>query len=167
MATFTLCVCVYFLFFFALVVFAVDCIEKGGSFVCWLVLNTKNNRKYVVKIALKRKKNIASNGTSFDEYYTSLSLAALNWMCRYAMHACKTYIWGRRAHVMDIFFQNCQQQCGFICVPSVISVCIFCSRLRRFFYSVAVLSLSLVSVSLHYALIMGLNALHFGFFPLT
>lgn len=97
--------CVYFLFFFALVVFAVDCIEKGGSFVCWLVLNTKNNRKYVVKIALKRKKNIASNGTSFDEYYTSLSLAALNWMCRYAMHACKTYIWGRRAHVMDIFFK--------------------------------------------------------------
>lgn len=164
--------CVYFLFFFALVVFAVDCIEKGGSFVCWLVLNTKNNRKYVVKIALKRKKNIASNGTSFDEYYTSLSLAALNWMCRYAMHACKTYIWGRRAHVMDIFFQNCQQQCGFICVPSVISVCIFSFALDYVVFFTLLLfclslSLSLVSVSLHYALIMGLNALHFGFFPLT
>lgn len=43
----------------------------------------------------------------------------------YTILHCTFIMYPRSTCACDGYFLNCQQQCGFICVPSVISVCIF------------------------------------------
>lgn len=85
-------------------------------------------------------------------------------------NSCMFY-YPRSTCACDGYFLNCQQQCGFICVPSVISVCIFSFALvffPVFFFFLIIFHFFCIFCYIYYTCTYhhGLNALHFWLFPL-